>query len=375
MASAPDRFTSPPDARYHLLDAWRGLACLAVVVHHAGYVIQPEDLDGSLPRQAIAALLEIGQQGVTLFFVVSGYSIAASLDATRRRGESAWDFLRRRARRIYPPYWAALAVHVAVVLVFDALGLQRLHADRYAVGIDPPWKLGPAEWLANVTLLETLRPHVTGPPRNVYTAVAWSLCYEVQFYAVCALVLLVMRRRLFAGLLLVSALCLGAQAAARLLDRWAALAGSFVLGWEQFAAGLAVYWRLNRAPSRAAARLADALLLTLSIYGPLTDDPEMALATLFALSLILMRPLDRPDRWPSWLRTLHATGLRSYSIYLVHLPAVIVVSLALLDAGLLGFWPRVLVVIPIASAAGVAAGWWFFGRVEARFLNPPLPRP
>jgi peptidoglycan/LPS O-acetylase OafA/YrhL len=361
---------APPDARYHLLDAWRGLACLAVVVHHAGYVLQPEDLEnGSIVREAIATLLDLGQQGVTIFFVISGYSIAASLDGTRRRGGTAGDFLRRRLRRIYPPYWAALAGFVVLVLALDGLGLERLHRGRYVVELDAPGQLGLPEWIGNLTLTETLRSHIIGPERNVYTAVAWSLCYEVQFYLVCAVVLVLTRRRLFAGLLVVTILCLGLQARARALDQWAALAGSFALWWEQFAVGLAVYWRVNHAPTRWAAHRVDLALLVLAGYGLGTDDPEMTLAAAFALLLIAARRWDQPERWPGWLRWLHHVGLRSYSIYLVHLPVVVVTSLALIGLGLTGYWQRVGIVLPLASLAGAAAGWPFFTWVESRFLS------
>lgn len=369
MAETLPPHRSAPETRYHLLDAFRGLACLAVVVHHAGYVLQPQDLDGSAVRGAIAGVLGFWQQGVTIFFVISGYSIAASLDGTRRRGGTTRDFLWRRLRRIYPPYWAALASFVALVVALDALGLERLHRGAYVVELDAPRALGLPEWIGNLTLTETLRSRVAGPERNVYTAVAWSLCYEVQFYVVCAAVLLLSRRWLFAGLAAVTLGCLGAQACVRSLDRWALLAGSFALWWEQFAVGLAVFWRLNHAATRWSRALIDLALLAGAGYGLTTDDPEMTLAAGFALGLVALRRFDRPDGWPGWLRGLHHAGLRSYSIYLVHLPVVVVTSLTLIHLGLTGYWQRVGIVIPLASAAGAAAGWPFFRHVESRYLS------
>ena len=64
--------------------------------------------------------------GVSLFFVISGYCIAASAEATARKGGSPWGFMGRRVWRIYPPYWAALLGFVAVVVALDAAGLGRL---------------------------------------------------------------------------------------------------------------------------------------------------------------------------------------------------------------------------------------------------------
>jgi peptidoglycan/LPS O-acetylase OafA/YrhL len=367
-----------------MLDAWRGLACLAVVAHHAGYVIQPEDLAGapggvSEIRRAIDSVLDFGAAGVTLFFVISGYGIAASADGIRRRGGTSGEFLRRRFWRIYPPYWFALAGYVAVVVVLDALGLGWLHRGPYVVELDPPHWLGLAEWLANISLTETLRPHLIGDSRNVYTAVAWSLCYEVQFYAVCALALALAPRRLFGALAGVTVACLGLQAYARYTDHWWPLAGTFALWWEQFAVGLAVYWRLWSGAGRLA-RGVDLGLIALAGYGVATDDLDMTIASGFGLLLIALHRLDDPARWPGWLRALQGCGQRSYSVYLVHLPVVVVLSMVLIRLGLTGFWARVLVVIPLASIAGAAAGWPFFAWVESRFLmgrdtGPERPPP
>src|SRR5437867_2732970 len=82
--------------RYATLDVWRGLACLMVVVHHAGYALGEAEMEGSWPRWLVWLVIRRLDVGVTLFFVISGYCIAASLEATRRRGEAPWAFLGRR---------------------------------------------------------------------------------------------------------------------------------------------------------------------------------------------------------------------------------------------------------------------------------------
>ena len=65
--------------------------------------------------------------GVPIFFVISGYCIAASADSSRRKGDSPWTFLKRRFWRIYPPYWASLVGLIALVAVLDAAGLSRFY--------------------------------------------------------------------------------------------------------------------------------------------------------------------------------------------------------------------------------------------------------
>ena len=44
----------------------------------------------------------------------------------------------------------------------------------------------------------------------------------------------------------------------------------------------------------------------------------------------------------------------------------------LYELGLTGFWARALVMIPLVSVVGVAAGWAFHALVEARFLSRPI---
>src|SRR5271170_5249986 len=95
----------------------RGIAALAVVVHHAW-------------RQAFVPPIFplgywLGDWEVALFFVISGFCIHLPLAAKERAGTSAkvdwWVFFGRRARRILPAYYAALMLSAAVDC-FTAIG-------------------------------------------------------------------------------------------------------------------------------------------------------------------------------------------------------------------------------------------------------------
>ncbi|HEY3522062.1 MAG TPA: acyltransferase [Candidatus Limnocylindrales bacterium] len=106
-ATRPPRAPRPP--RYPALDAVRGLAALAVVAFHAY-----KDLAGrpgwETPLGTVAFSL---QWAVPVFFVLSGFLLyrpfAAAIAAGRDR-PAAVPFLIRRAARILPAYWLALAV-------------------------------------------------------------------------------------------------------------------------------------------------------------------------------------------------------------------------------------------------------------------------
>jgi peptidoglycan/LPS O-acetylase OafA/YrhL len=370
------------DPRYRLLDVWRGVACLMVVLHHAGFAVVFDTggstgLDAWL-RRGVAGILWRMNLGVSLFFVISGYCIGASVDATRRRGIGALAFLGRRVWRIYPPYWAAVAWFALVTGGLDALGLHRLHAGSHALELDSPGMLDVTQWVGNLTLTEEWRPLVwRPPPARVFTRIAWSLCYEEQFYFVCFLALLAAPRRLYGVVATITAGAMLVRVGAADIGRMHLIEGSFFTLWHEFAIGLAVYWRLNvaRAPTaKRAIELGIAVLGAIGIAGGFkTPIPfSTAVAAGFGLVLIALRSWDERAFASRWLAPLRACGRRCYSIYLVHLPVCTVATLWLYERGITGFWPRVLIMIPVVSSAAVAVCWLFFWGVERHFLNSPI---
>lgn len=360
--------------RYQMLDVWRGLACLMVVVHHAGYALHWSDASGSTLRWWVVYVMERLNLGVPLFFVISGYCIFASVDAVRRKGGTPWTFLSRRVWRIYPPYWSAVLFFIAVVALLDAFGQYALHYGNHAVPLDSPRVLKWPCWLGNITLTETWRPHVWGPPRDVYTGIAWSLCFEEQFYFLCFLVLLLVPKRAYAALLAITAATLAVRVGAWELGKLDALRGTFPLLWHQFAIGLAVYYRLNVAQTDRARRAIDCGLATALGIGLFSLERETVTSAAFGLALIGLRRWDAQTDTLAWLQPLRACGRRCYSIYLAHLPVVVVGNLALYQLGMTGFWARALVMIPLVSAVSVVVSWGFFALIEAHFLNAPVVR-
>ena len=364
------------EPRYRMLDCWRGLACLMVVVHHAGDALAWADAGGSGATDWLKWLTVLAVRrmnlGVSLFFVISGYCIAASAESTGRKGGSPWAFMGRRFWRIYPPYWAALLGFVAIVVALDAAGYLRLATGPLGVELDPPRSLDWRQWLGNLTLTETWRPHFWGPQRNVYTGVAWSLCFEEQFYLICFLALWIVPGRFYAALGLTTLLVVSARVWYWHHAALGSLRGTFPMLWHEFAVGLAVYYRLNVARRPFERRLIELSLAALCLIGLFTHGRGTATAGAFGLVLIALRRWDA--RWSdlAWLSPFRASGRRCYSIYLAHLPFVVVGNHWLFELGLTGFWARALVMIPLVSVVGVAAGWVFHALVESRFLNPPL---
>jgi peptidoglycan/LPS O-acetylase OafA/YrhL len=367
-------------SRYESLDVWRGVACLMVVVHHTGFfsLHWSETMGSSVEawvRWGLMSVLLWMDLGVPLFFVISGYCIAASLDSHVRRGASAWVFLGRRFRRIYPPYWASVALFAGVIWSLDHFGLTWLHRGAHSLELDSPGKLDWMQWLGNFTLTEEWRPRAFGgSSREVFTRVAWSLCYEEQFYFVGFLAMLVAPRRLHGMLGGLTVAIVGLRVFAYDSGGLWRYEGTFVSRWHEFAVGLLVYWRLVAARSKIAKHAFDACLIALCAIGMVHNYRTTWVAAGFGLGLIAFRRFDESWSRLNVLEPLRACGRRSYSIYLVHLLVCTIGNELLFSLGIVNFWAKVLVTTPIVGLTAVGAGWAFFAIVESRFLNPPADR-
>jgi peptidoglycan/LPS O-acetylase OafA/YrhL len=358
----------PP--RYDSLDLWRGVAALVVILHHAAlyspFWMEPGGGCES-PASGVVALFARGWLGVPLFFVVSGYCVLAAADNNRLKGRGVLAYFARRLRRIYPPYWAALALVLLLWPVFGGLWAMP------AWGFPPPADLTAWQWLGNATLTEGWRHRAAGDGPLLFLGPAWSLVYEEQFYLVVGLLLLA--RRLFAGVALVT------LAAVALNLSGANVRGLFLdLYWLAFAAGAACYWALVRAGPRGRACVALALAAGVAALSPhwrtlaaLHVSPEAgALAGVaLALLLLLLRPLDSRLARARPLAPLSWVGVRCYSVYLVHWPVCKVVGAGLYSLGVRGDLAVLLTSVPLSLALSLLVGHWFHAAVERRFLNAP----
>jgi peptidoglycan/LPS O-acetylase OafA/YrhL len=356
-------------SRYESLDMWRGVACLSVVIYHANsYLMQG---GASPPWSWLSALFSLGWAGVPIFFVISGYCISATADAERRKSAGTKRYFKRRLRRIFPPYWIALGLLMVFVTGMEAL-VPGLLSDRLNP-ITMPWRLGPWNWLGNLTLTETWLGPLSGR-EQFFLGPAWTLCFEEQFYAVTGMLLVVCRRRFFSGALAVTGLTMFA----RLTNL--TVPGVFIDGrWFMFAAGIAVYWAVNYPPG-AGRRIAVGLVVGglgyAVLHPPLPGgDPghykELLAAFVFALAIMALRRWDGKLARHPLLRPLMFCGTLCFSLYLLHWPITKAISHGAVLAGFTGGPWTVLVVIPVCCGCSIATARLFHRVVERRFINPP----
>lgn len=378
------------NTRYPSLDIWRGLACLMVVVLHSTFAADvatfaPERLHHPIANRLLLLIDQLWI-GVPMFFVISGYCISATADSSRRKAHPTGHFFKRRIRRIFPPYWVALAVTIALYTIAARFPAMAADPSQHFLQIPRPGTLTGQQWVGNVTLTETWRPHFGGGPLNAYLTPAWTLCYEEQFYAVCGLLILFMPRRFFSGALGVSMLT------ALVFALTVALPGLHIKGfffdgkWLMFAAGVLVYYVLNyRSPG---ARYLCAFILGAAIVGAkflsrkliahgydtdtVLDDPySWYAAFIFALAILLLRPIDGWMCTTRLLWPIAMCGRMCYSLYLIHWPLCKIMAALLVFMGVRGFVPELTIIPPILIAISLLAGWTFHILVERHFLNPP----
>lgn len=166
----------PKIPSYSLLDAWRGLAAIWVVMVHSclGYIVNHDPGARNNPLFSFSLL---GQLGVVMFFVISGYCISGAAYSCISNRKSLNQYALDRIRRIYPPYLIACATSLAVSAVVSVL--QYWHVIPSYSLPPKPLPLGDIHfWLTNLTLTQEL----TKTPALLF--IAWSLCYEVAFYLI-----------------------------------------------------------------------------------------------------------------------------------------------------------------------------------------------
>lgn len=335
------------------LDGLRGVAIAMVLLfHYVGFAA-----DGA-PRLVVFALtpLSLGWAGVDLFFVLSGFLIGGILLDARGSSNYFRAFYARRVCRIFPLYFAFLAVAALCTVLM-----------RWPTEI---------AWWWFPTYLQNFWMAAHNQSGNTVLGPTWSLAIEEQFYLTLPAVIYFVSPRnlpkvLFGGIVLapivrvalflarpglgllmllpcrMDALLIGV-AAAYLLRRPGA--------WEFFEAHRRHLWTAIELLTMAC--LAFLLRgfqegLFIFAYAVIYD----VLALLFACVLVVSL-VDRQAARILQARWLMALGTIAYGVYLIH-------PLALrLSASLLPSAGRVAcaIIAAIATIAAAKVSWEFFEK-------------
>jgi peptidoglycan/LPS O-acetylase OafA/YrhL len=340
-----------------MIEGWRALAALGVMFSHLG--LNPG--------------FDLGAACVLLFFVISGYCIAASAESCERNGLGMGGYMFRRFKRIYPPYFFALLLFIGTRVIKAAGGGEQQLPANWAV------------WLQNFTLTQWLsllahpKAQAFSNP-SLFVAGFWSLNYEEQFYLVMGLIVFgaiaLKRSPLLPVLVLMAAGIVWNIVFPRISF------GMFIEYWICFAVGCLVYFRLCKLSDlrlRIAIEISIWLIFACGLWFDATSvgsgrsgPGDWVVASGFALVLIYSRPLD--DVYTKSLAgiALGWLSLGSYSLYLTHqmnLTSSSAFSALLIGHGL----PRQAeVALRALFMCGFAAVFWFC--CERPFVNRQAKR-
>ena len=341
------RNTTAP-ARMAHLDGLRGVAILLVLGFHYFTCFQAVYPYGS--AWAEFPLFRWGHLGVHLFFAISGFVIAMTLE----RCTGLDDFAVRRFARLWP------TMLLCAVLSYATLSL-----------LPSPWPPKPADFLPSLTFIDGFvwNKLIPGLDASWIDVAYWSLFVEVRFYALAALLWFASPRRfapLFFGLstLVVALYALGHAAGLGARAEWLqwAFAAKF-LPW--FVVGVATRLVAGGRGRLGALGLGLAALQTAFLLA--IDDPQAHPVALVAVMALMLGPLASP-RLAGWLgaRPLAAVGAASYSLYLLHQYAgLTIVSALSRAAGLEGH-----AALPVAL--GVAAACIGLAFAIHRYWEGPI---
>lgn len=364
--------------RLDYVDGLRAVAVMMVVVYHAWtYLHIPQSLLYSPPRGWWPALLyPLGDQGVSLFLVLSGFCLSYAPWRKELSGRVDWfsprEFFARRCLRILPPYWLALAV-------FTVLGLAagpQFGRVCIACGSSPTV----ASVVVHLLMIQNLSyqywQSIDGP--------MWSLGLEWQWYFVFPFVLVLVARSwrtAFLGAFVLSVLWLGVQLWL-LLRLHVSRETVWVVGEPQlilfqrlfeFTCGVIVarssVLRVRKPSLRYDVAACGTVAAT--VWGwhvlALVNLECVAgglgfsfLLTAASQSRVLYRLLS--------LRGIAGVGIASYSIYLIHGPVSEIAEYALAR-----FLPPPLVIIA-GILLGCGAGAAFYVVWERYWVNPAVYR-
>jgi peptidoglycan/LPS O-acetylase OafA/YrhL len=314
----PLTVAAPRQQRLAGLDGIRGLAALYVVVNHVFLRAFPGSPVDHAPFWA--GWFIYGRFAVVVFIVLSGFSLALSPGRHGWRLDGISQFARRRARRILPAYWAALAFSLAVAWLI----------------VPQPGKGVPDG--KSVLVNGLLMQNIVGA--HSPNAAFWSMAVEAQLYLLFPLLLLAVRR--WGAPVMVATVTLVVVAAGILgphiprLDTFVIqsppdLAALFAVGI--LSAGIVGASRARRSWPwpRLALAAAAPVLATIWWQGSVWTlhhlfwvDLAMGPAIACLLAALATGPPVRALRLLD-TRPLRNLGDSSYSLYLTHAPIVVIV--------------------------------------------------
>lgn len=387
-ASAPE--TSPEQrdrqaTRLGKIDGLRGYLALAVFVYHFFLTHQWHN-GAAWPSPTPAAIRNLGEVGVSVFFMITGFLFIHRLrerqlgNREARSNETtvkeqpwdfrtrfdAWrrewsDFIVRRICRIYPLYLSAMVIIVGISLSKTGMVMN-----------DSPREL--LVWLIKWLGFSATPLNGVEHAPIMLARVEWTLRYEWVFYLSLPLVALSLSKARAFAFIVTSAAVAGALWPVETWISFLRLESKFLFlfvlgGWlaeaklqEMSPVLRSVPWRSGTLSIIALACLATVVFGFNTAYGFL----QACLLAVFLLMVVMDNTLFGLLALPA----SRLLGEISYSIYLIHGLVLYVFFTLLLPDVLVGEpIARAGLWLPVAASLVTATAWFTYNAVEARGIR------
>jgi peptidoglycan/LPS O-acetylase OafA/YrhL len=351
----------PSGAHLAHVDGLRGCAALFVMLHHMFQTARSAQYP-EIPR--VLVLFQYGHFAVSLFIVISGFSLM--LQVVRSGGilpHGAWGFYKRRARRILPPYYAAMVLS----LVLIAVGYHTFSVPLTPIGI-----------LAHVFLLQD----VVVQAKDQVNFVFWSIAVESQIYVVFPLLIVPWRRGSEVATILACIVLPYVAAYPARNSRFDGMHLNYVALFAMGMATAAIYqsdaspwkWLRERVPWSLIAAGAAAIVVIACNSWQYAPGRTLDLAIgVLGVSLIVgpSRPENRVQRAVLSWKPLVFAGTFAYSIYLIHTPLLGVASQSGVVPRSLGPYATFAFLVFVASWPILLGCYLFFLVFERPVIRSP----
>jgi len=305
----PSRSTTPG---YRTLGTYRFTLALLVLTSHALSL---------WPEAKTISQLSLGNVGVFLFFALSGFVITEALEEFYQKRVRS--FLANRFFKIYPPYWAALALTIAV----DGLTADVNQSLRTAAGLG-----------GNILLFG----QYLGITNYSAISITWAVVVEIQFYlAIAACFSIFGRGKKVFVLLTFSLLGLLGYLAVHFTDRSNHFYGTLQYA-PYFVLGVWLYYlRTGRNKKLSLLLVVSSAILAVHAFivyvsrGPQTNVSGATLLFIGTFSVFIYLLWGSTSKINIVLDKY--LGNATYSLYLIHMPVVTLVSRQETGSGAMAF--------------------------------------
>ena len=340
---------------YKSIQGCRAFAALLVVLHHLGFAMASGKYFGAA---TFKVPFIFGDSGVEFFFVLSGFIITWAHFGEFGKPAGLLRYLRKRAVRIYPPYWIIFGMVYLLAQLSPAL--------RSTVPHDYP------ALLKSLALLPQ-DPLVVGGNGSPVLIVAWSLQYEICFYALM-------------GVFIVSRSLGALISIALLINLGTCHLGACNFPRSFFANNLILLFGLGvliaccgksavqiKRPVLVATIAATAFM-SLGVFEvvfgteTLPVDRRLVYGVLSGVAIFALVQAESSKQLRISNRWMPLLGDSSYSLYLIHYPLISALCKLLIYAGLAGT-AGAIVAYPVILCVCVSASLAFHSLLESPLIR------